>query len=37
MMTTGARFNELEDPEPLQLTEPASAGVADESHRMGLR
>ena len=37
MMTTGARSNELEDPEPLQLTEPELAAVTDEAHRMGYR
>ena len=35
VMTTGARSNELEDPEPLQLTEAELAAVIDESHRMG--
>jgi imidazolonepropionase-like amidohydrolase len=35
MMTTGARSNELEDPEPLQLTEPELAAVTDEAHRLG--
>jgi imidazolonepropionase-like amidohydrolase len=37
VMTTGARSNELEDPEPLQLTEPELAAVVDEAHRMGFR
>jgi imidazolonepropionase-like amidohydrolase len=37
VMTTGARSNELEDPEPLQLTEPELAALADEAHRMGFR
>ncbi len=37
MMTTGARSNELEDPEPLQLTEPELAAVTGEAHRMGFR
>jgi imidazolonepropionase-like amidohydrolase len=37
VMTTGARSNELEDPEPLQLTEPEMAVVTDEAHRMGYR
>jgi imidazolonepropionase-like amidohydrolase len=37
VMTTGARSNELEDPDPLQLTEPELAAVADEAHRMGYR
>ena len=31
VMTTGARSNELEDPEPLQLTEPELAAVTDEA------
>ena len=35
VMTTGARSNELEDPEPLQLTEPELAAVTDEAHRLG--
>ena len=30
MMTTGARSNEMEDPEPLQVTEAELAAVADE-------
>jgi imidazolonepropionase-like amidohydrolase len=37
VMTTGARSNELEDPEPTQLTEPELAAVADETHRLGYR
>jgi imidazolonepropionase-like amidohydrolase len=37
MMTTGARSNELEDPDPLQLTEPELAAVTGEAHRMGFR
>ena len=37
VMTTGARSNELEDPEPLQLTEPELAAVIDEAHRLGYR
>src|SRR5260370_7907614 len=36
-MTTGARSNELEDPDPLQLTEPELAAVTDEAHRLGYR
>ena len=36
-MTTGARSNELEDPDPLQLTDPELAAVTDEAHRMGFR
>jgi imidazolonepropionase-like amidohydrolase len=35
VMTTGARSNELEDPEPLQLTEAELAAVTGEAHRMG--
>jgi len=37
VMTTGARSNELEDPEPLQLTEAEFAALVDESHRMGFK
>jgi len=37
VMTTGARSNELEDPDPLQLTEDELSAVADEVHRMGFR
>jgi imidazolonepropionase-like amidohydrolase len=37
VMTTGARSNELEDPEPLQLTEAELSAVVDEAHRMGYR
>ncbi len=37
VMTTGARSHELEDPEPLQLTEPELAAVTDEAHRLGYR
>jgi imidazolonepropionase-like amidohydrolase len=37
VMTTGARSNELEDPDPLQLTAEELAAVTDEAHRMGLR
>ncbi len=37
VMTTGARSNELEDPEPLQLTEPELTAVTDEAHRLGYR
>jgi imidazolonepropionase-like amidohydrolase len=37
MMTTGARSNELEDPDPLQLTDPEMAAVTDEAHRLGYR
>jgi len=37
VMTTGARSNELEDPDPLQLTGAELSAVADETHRMGFR
>jgi imidazolonepropionase-like amidohydrolase len=37
IMTTGARSNEMEDPEPLQLTEEELSAVADEAHRLGYR
>jgi len=37
MMTTGARSNELEDPDPLQFTDPEMAAVTDEAHRLGYR
>jgi imidazolonepropionase-like amidohydrolase len=37
VMTTGARSNELEDPEPLQLTEAELAAIVDEAHRLGYR
>jgi imidazolonepropionase-like amidohydrolase len=37
VMTTGARSNEMEDPDPLQLTEAELAAVADEAHRLGFR
>ncbi|HXL91245.1 MAG TPA: amidohydrolase family protein [Streptosporangiaceae bacterium] len=37
VMTTGARSNELEDPEPLQVTEAELSAVVDEAHRMGFR
>jgi len=37
VMTTGARSNELEDPDPLQLTEAELAAVIDEAHRMGFK
>ncbi len=35
VMTTGARSNELEDPEPSQMTDAEFAAVVDEAHRMG--
>src|SRR5262249_10528515 len=37
VMTTGARSNEMEDPDPLQLTAAELSAVADETHRMGYR
>jgi imidazolonepropionase-like amidohydrolase len=37
IMTTGARSNELEDPEPLQLTEAELSAVTGEAHRMGFK
>jgi imidazolonepropionase-like amidohydrolase len=37
VMTTGARSNELEDPGPLQFTDPELAAVTDEAHRLGYR
>jgi imidazolonepropionase-like amidohydrolase len=37
VMTTGARSNELEDPEPAQMTDGELAAVVDEAHRMGFR
>ena len=37
VMTTGARSNELEDPDPLQLTDAELAALVDEAHRMGVK
>ena len=37
VMTTGARSNELEDPDPTQLTDAEFAAVVDEAHRMGVK
>jgi imidazolonepropionase-like amidohydrolase len=37
VMTTGARSNELEDPEPAQMTDAELAAVVEEAHRMGFR
>ena len=37
VMATGSRSNEMEDPDPLQLTDAELAAVADETHRMGYR
>jgi imidazolonepropionase-like amidohydrolase len=37
VMTTGARSNELEDPDPTQLTDPEFAALVEEAHRMGVK
>jgi imidazolonepropionase-like amidohydrolase len=37
VMTTGARSNELEDPEPVQLTDEEFAALVEEAHRMGFK
>jgi imidazolonepropionase-like amidohydrolase len=37
VMTCGARSNELEDPDPTQLTDAEFAALVDEAHRMGVR
>ncbi len=37
VMTTGARSNELEDPEPVQFTEAEFAALVDEAHRLGYK
>jgi imidazolonepropionase-like amidohydrolase len=37
VMTTGARSNELEDPEPSQMTDAEFAAIVDEAHRMGFK
>ena len=37
VMTCGARSNELEDPDPLQLTDRELAALVEEAHRMGVR
>jgi imidazolonepropionase-like amidohydrolase len=37
VMTTGARSNELEDPDPTQLTDEEFAALVSEAHRMGVR
>lgn len=37
VMTCGARSNELEDPEPLQLTDAELEALVDEAHRMGVK
>ena len=37
VMTTGARSNELEDPEPTQFTDAEFAALVDEAHRLGFK
>jgi imidazolonepropionase-like amidohydrolase len=37
VMTTGARSNEMEDPDPVQLTDPEFSALVDEAHRMGVK
>jgi imidazolonepropionase-like amidohydrolase len=37
VMTTGARSNELEDPEPTQLTDAEFRALVEEAHRMGVK
>ena len=37
VMTTGARSNEMEDPDPVQFTEAELAALVDEAHRMGFK
>jgi imidazolonepropionase-like amidohydrolase len=37
VMTCGARSNELEDPDPTQLTEAEFEALVAEAHRMGVR
>ena len=37
VMTTGARSNELEDPDPTQLTEAELSALVDEARRLGVR
>src|SRR5215468_9939383 len=37
VMSTGSRSNELEDPDPTQLTEAELTAVVDEAHRLGYR
>jgi len=37
VMTTGARSNELEDPEPAQLTPAELEALVEETHRMGFK
>jgi imidazolonepropionase-like amidohydrolase len=37
VMTTGARSNELEDPEPTQMTDAEFSALVEEAHRMGVK
>jgi imidazolonepropionase-like amidohydrolase len=37
VMTTGARSNELEDPDPTQLTDAEFTALVEEAHRMGIK
>jgi imidazolonepropionase-like amidohydrolase len=37
VMTTGARSNELEDPEPTQFTDEEFVALVDEAHRLGYK
>ncbi len=37
VMTTGARSNEMEDPDPVQLTGQEFSALVDEAHRMGVK
>jgi len=37
VMTTGARSNELEDPDPTQFTDEEFAALVEEAHRLGFR
>ncbi len=37
VMATGARSNELEDPEPTQFTDAEFAALVDEAHRLGYK
>jgi imidazolonepropionase-like amidohydrolase len=37
VMTTGARSNELEDPDPTQLTDAEFGALVQEAHRMGVK
>lgn len=37
VMTTGARTNELEDPDPTQFTDDEFATLVEEAHRLGYR